>query len=185
MVDLKADKTFGLVTRLLHWSIAFLVIGLFFLGLWMRSLDYYHPWYTLAPNLHFSFGIVFFVLVVVRLIWRLFRVTPTPLGENRLEHAVAAVVHAFLYALMIALMLTGYVYATADDKAASFFGLFHVPVILHSKAVADTAGDLHEWFAYAIMALVVLHVIGALKHHYIDKDDTLRRMVSGTVLGKS
>ena len=176
---LNTKKTFGLVARFLHWSIALLVIGLFVLGLWMRSLDYYHPWYQAAPDLHTSFGLVFMALVLFRVFWSGVNVKPTPLGSARLEHAMAAVVHAFLYALMIALAITGYLYATADGKAPGFFGLYHFPVIVRSKAVADLSGDLHEWFAYVIIGVVVLHLVGAMKHHIIDRDDTLRRMVSG------
>jgi len=173
------NHTFSAGARLLHWSTALLVLGLFFLGLWMRELNYYHPWYETAPTLHIGFGIVFIGLVVVRLIWRCLHSPPALLGNNRLEHAIAFIVHALLYALMIAISITGYLYATADGKASSVFGLFHIPVIVHSKALADQSGDLHEWFSYAIIGLTALHILGALKHHVVDKDDTLRRMVSG------
>lgn len=171
--------TFSGYARLLHWSAALLVFGLFALGLWMRSLNYYHPWYNTAPQLHTSFGIVFIVLVFLRLFWRATTTPPPPLGENRLEHALAAIVHAFLYGLLIALAITGYLYASADGKASSIFGIVELPVLIRSKALADQVGDLHEWFAYAIIAIAALHVIGALKHHVIDHDDTLRRMTSG------
>ena len=176
---LNTKKTYGLVARFLHWTIALLVIGLFVSGLWMRSLDYTHPWYRAAPDLHTSFGLVFIAFLVFRISWRSVNMKPTPLGRARVEHALSAVVHAFLYAMMIAMAITGYLYASADGKAPGFFGLVHFPVILYSKTVADRSGDLHEWFAYVIIGFVVLHLVGALKHHIIDRDDTLRRMVSG------
>lgn len=173
------DRDFGLVARVLHWLIALFVFGLFFLGLWLRSLGYYDPWYNSASALHVSFGLLLVMLVVLRVFWMAFNPHPTPLGDNRLEHAAAALAHVLLYALMVGLAVTGYLYATADGSGAKLFDAVTFPPVGQTKAIADLASYLHEWFAYAIIALAIVHIIGAFKHHLIDKDDTLRRMLTG------
>ncbi|MEL6373925.1 MAG: cytochrome b [Pseudomonadota bacterium] len=167
------------LARLLHWSVALLVFGLFALGYWMRTLDYYSAWYQRAPELHTSLGMVLVVLILVRLAWRAMTRTPAALPHSRLEALAGHAAHLALYVLLIVMGITGYVFATADGKPISVFGAFELPPLIQSKVAGDLAGDVHEWAAYAIVGLAVVHALAALKHHFIDRDDTLRRMTSG------
>ena len=168
---------YGALARVLHWLMALFVVAMFALGYWMRTLDYYHPWYQSAPELHKSFGAMLIVLIVIRIFWRLTTPQPPPLSKNRLEQIGAQGVHILLYLLLVAMAITGYVFATGNGKTLSVFGLVELPSFMKSKPVADLAGDVHQWLAYTIIGLAVLHMLAALKHHFVDRDDTLRRMI--------
>ena len=117
----------------------------------------------------------------MRIIWRLVNPQPLALGHGRLERAAAALVHAGFYGLLIALVAAGYVFATGEGKAIDVFGWFSVPSVIVSKRLGDLAGIVHEWLAYTIVALAIVHILGAFKHHFVDRDETLRRMVRGSL----
>lgn len=167
---------YGWPAKALHWIMALLVIGLFALGYWMRTLGYYDPWYQRAPELHKSLGVILAALLLLRIVWRLLNQQPPALGGNALEHVIAAVTHLAFYILLIGMAISGYLFATGDGKPLSFFGLFDIAPLINSKPLADRAGEIHWWLAYSVIGLALLHIAGALKHHFVDKDDTLRRM---------
>ncbi len=170
---------YGVVSRVIHWSMAIAIISMFALGLWMRTLDYYSPWYREAPEIHKSVGIILLGLLVLRFIWRI--VTPRPGDENLtpLERRVSSVVHWGFYPLLLALMISGYLISTADGRAIEVFGLFSVPAVYEQKGMEDLAGFIHEWLAYGVIAVASVHALAALKHHLVDRDDILTRMLKG------
>ncbi|MEM8792584.1 MAG: cytochrome b [Pseudomonadota bacterium] len=170
---------YGLVARGLHWVMAIAILAMFGLGVWMRTLGYYHPWYNLAPDIHRGIGILLLLLVVLRLVWRFFNVAPDPAPGSRAERLIAAAVHAALYILLIAMMIAGYLISTADGRPLDVFGLVSVPAVIESKGAERIAGLAHEYLAYALIALAALHALAALKHHFIDRDGTLARMWRG------
>ncbi len=173
----RADA-YGLVSILLHWLTAPLVLGLFGLGLYMTSLDYYHPWYRSAPSWHKGLGVLVLTLVVLRLAWRLLSPPPHPLSPGGWERGLARWVHGLLYALLLALPLTGYLVSTADGRALPVFGWFEIPSLTGQiQHLEDIAGAVHYGLAWTLIALVALHGLGALKHHFIDRDATLLRML--------
>jgi cytochrome b561 len=168
---------YGLVSVLLHWVMAVLIIGLFTLGKYMVGLDYYHPWYQKAPDLHRGLGVIVAALFVFRLGWRLSNPHPEILGKPW-ERRAAVWVHRLFYALIAATVVSGYLITTADGQALSVFGWFEIPATIHGFGnQEDIAGVVHEWLANGMIALVVLHSLAALKHHFIDRDPTLRRML--------
>lgn len=173
---------YGAISVVLHWLVAIAVYGMFALGLWMVTLSYYDGWYHQAPELHKSIGIVLMLVLVIRLIWRRLSPPPVPLASySRLTRISAVVAHVSLYLLLFAILFSGYLISTADGKPISVFGLFDVPAtIADAGSQADLAGDIHLWLAWTVVILSVLHGLAAFKHHFIDKDDTLKRM-----LGKS
>lgn len=175
-------QRFGLVSRLLHWSVAIAVYGMFALGLWMVTLSYYDGWYHKAPDIHKSIGILLMMGLVIRLVWRAVSPPPPSLASySRLTRVAATGAHILLYLLLFAILISGYLISTADGKPVSVFGWFDVPATLSDAGVqADLAGQIHLWLAWGVVLLSALHALAALKHHFIDKDDTLRRM-----LGKS
>lgn len=172
-------EKYSRISRLFHWTSALLFIGLFAMGIWMRSLGYYDEWYQPAPELHKEIGIIFFVWMLARVIWRKLHPAPAPLSSHKAwEKKLAHIVHAALYVSIFIIMMSGYLIATADNRGIDFFGLFEVPVLINAfESQEDWAGFIHEYLAYAVMALVVLHAAGAIKHHVIDKDHTLKRML--------
>lgn len=179
-MTLKNTKSsYGLVAVVLHWVIAIGVFGLFGLGLWMVDLTYYDSWYKAAPDLHRSIGVIVVALMVLRLAWRLLNPPPNALKTHSFwERRAAHLVHAFLYLLVISMFFTGYFITTAKGQALYIFDYLSIPAfITHIEGLEDIAGDIHEWVAYTIIAMVFIHVAGALKHHFIDKDSTLSRML--------
>lgn len=170
-------ERYGLISILLHWTMAALVIGLFFLGRYMVDLDYYHPWYHRAPDIHRGLGVLSAILLVVRLAWRLGNPRPGLLGSPW-EQRAALWVHRLFYLLMAATVVAGYLLTTADGRGVDVFGWFEVPATLHGvNRQEDLAGDVHKWLANGLMGLAVLHTLAALKHHFVDRDATLRRML--------
>lgn len=173
------QEHYGLVTVLLHWLVALAVFGLFGLGVWMTGLTYYDPWYRSGPALHKSIGMLLFLLMLTRLGWRLYSPPPAPLpSHSGWERSAARAVHLGLYLLLFALMLSGYLISTADGRPIEVFGLFSIPATLTTiPRQEDLAGAVHWYLALFLMLLVALHVAGALKHHFIDHDHTLRRLL--------
>lgn len=173
-----SHKHWGVVTIVIHWLSALLIFGLFSLGLWMVELDYYDTWYRKGPDLHKSIGILLFVLTIGRLVWRRSNSTPAALGShNSRERRIAAVIHYSLYLLILTIMLSGYLISTADGHAIVVFNWLPIPATIYGIDMQeDIAGIVHLWLAVSLISLVVLHAMAALKHHFFDRDQTLKRM---------
>jgi cytochrome b561 len=170
---------YGLVTRLLHWLMAAGIIGLFVLGWWMVGLDYYSPYYTSAPHIHKSLGMILLFLLFARFAWRLANPRPDDSELTPLERRMAPLVHWGLYPLMLVLMVSGYLIPTAEGQPIDVFGIISVPALMTGENLEDTAGLIHEYAAYVIMIVVFFHTAAALKHHFHDKTSILKRMWSG------
>jgi len=170
---------YGIIAIGLHWLVAILVPGLFALGLWMVDLTYYDTWYRTAPSIHKSVGILLFALLALRVLWRLVNPRPSPEPTlSRFERRASGLVHGLLYLLLFGVMVSGYLISTADGRPIEVFGLFAVPATLTGlPGQADRAGDIHLILAMAVMVLAGVHALAALKHHFIDRDRTLIRML--------
>lgn len=173
------DQGYGMIAIVLHWLTALTVVGLFVLGLWMVELTYYDPWYRRAPAIHKAVGVLLFVGVTLRLAWRLAGPVPRPIPAHpRWEQRLAAVVHGLLYLLLFAVMVAGYLISTADGRPVDVFGLFSMPATLSGlENQEDVAGTVHLALAVALVSLAGIHALAALKHHFIDRDRTLKRML--------
>lgn len=170
---------YGLIARLLHWGMALLLLALFVLGWWATELTYYDPLYRVIPDLHRSLGVLAALLIVLRLLWRWQDRRPEPTASMSFwEHLAARIGHALLYLLMVLLPISGYLMSTADGRAVDVFGLFEIPALLApSSGREEWAGALHYYLGYGGAWLVLVHVAAALKHQFIDRDDTLRKMI--------
>lgn len=174
-----SSRRYGIISISLHWIFAIAVYAMFGLGLWMVTLSYYDGWYHQAPELHKSIGVLLMMGLVIRVIWR--HISPPPAAPK--THSIftrisAVAAHITLYALLFALLISGYLISTAEGKPISVFGIFDVPATLaDAGSQADIAGVIHLWLAWSVVILSVLHGLAALKHHFIDKDDTLKRML--------
>lgn len=177
-----SNSRYGLISILMHWLVALAVFGLFGLGLWMVGLDYYSNWYRTAPDLHKSIGLVLFAVMLARLVWRFVSpAPPAPANHGRMTRLATKAGHGFIYLALFALMISGYLISTADDRGIAVFGLFEVPATLTSiPDQADVAGLIHEYLAWALVIFSGLHALAALKHHFIDHDATLVRMFGRT-----
>lgn len=170
---------YGWITIGLHWLVAVTLFCLFGLGLWMVELDYYDPWYNRAPDIHRSIGVCLVLVMALRLIWRLMTPTPTPVpGLSKWEKRASMAVHWTFYIIVPLTGCAGYLMSTADGRAVDVFGLFEVPATVTGiQNQEDIAGNIHYYLAVILIVLATMHGLAALKHHFIDKDETLKRMM--------
>lgn len=155
---------YGLVSQGLHWGMAAGIIALFALGWWMVRLDYYDYYYTRAPALHRSTGMVILFALLLRIAWRLTSIKPARPGLTSFELKASRIVHFAFYPLLLCLMLSGYLISTADGRPIDVFGWFELPALMQNKSLSDAAGPLHRWIAYGLMVLTALHASAAIKH---------------------
>jgi len=170
-------KKYNTPARLFHWASAIIVIGLFAAGYWMVDLSYYSEWYQTAPHWHKSVGLCFVVLTLARFIWKLISNAPAIEGSE-LEKKAAKGAHHLVYLLLLTMFLSGYLISTADGRGIEVFNWFTVPGLgSFIENQEDLAGQIHEYAAYILIGLSSLHAIAALKHHFINKDNTLKKML--------
>ncbi|TCT42889.1 cytochrome b [Martelella mediterranea] len=178
---------YGALAILFHWAMALLIVGMLALGLYMSGLPQTDPQTFALFQLHKSIGFVVLLFAVLRLLWR--AVNPSPKLPSHMpvwEKGIAHLGHTGLYAMMFLLPLSGWLMVSASPWGIPtiVFNLFempHLPVpgFLGDKASAEAILKLvHEYGAYFLIALIIGHVAAAMKHHFISRDETLRRMIS-------
>lgn len=173
------EQGYGVITIVLHWLVTVMVVGLFVLGLWMVDLGYYDPWYKTGPMIHKSVGICLFILMVLRLVWKYAQTSPLPIkSHSETEIKLAKIMQLSLYVMLFILMVSGYLISTADGRAIAVFDVIQIPSMGELiDQQEDIAGVVHEYLAYTLILAVLMHGGAALKHHFIDKDNTLLRML--------
>ncbi|MEZ0496723.1 cytochrome b [Sphingomonas sp. IW22] len=163
------------VARSLHWAMAALIIFNLLAGLFHDALE---GIVRLMP-VHKATGILILTLTLVRIGWRLtHRPPPLPAETAIWERGAAHAVHLTLYSLMLAMPISGWIMSSASPNPISFYGLFDVPkfAVTRGDSLWSTAHEGHEVLGLIMLALVVLHIAAALRHHFILKDHVLRRM---------
>jgi cytochrome b561 len=161
----------------LHWLMAALILGSFGVGLYMADLPL-SPTKLQIYSWHKWAGVTAFLLVFVRLAWRIgHRPPPLPATMARWQQIAAHGGHALLYLLMIAIPLSGWLMSSAKGFQTVYFGVLPIPDLLaKNKELGDVLRDVHETLNFLMIAVVFGHVGAALKHHFIDRDDILTRM---------
>lgn len=166
----------------LHWVLALALVGIFVMGNYMSDLPF-SPQRLKLYNWHKWAGITILTLSTLRLLWRATHRPPDLPGRIISSmptwqlHAYRAT-HGVMYALFFAVPLMGWAYSSAAGFPVVVFGVLPLPdFVPASKALAETLKPLHGLLAYSLALLVVLHVAAALKHHWIDKDGLLQRML--------
>lgn len=168
----------GAVSQLFHWTSAALIVALGAIGLYMTELT--SPVAKIRIYaLHKSLGLTLLALVVLRLLWRWTRPVPGPVpGMSRHLKLAADGMHGVLYAMMIAMPLTGWLVNSSAGYPLQWFRLFNLPAIAaKDEALNALAKNLHEFGFWLLVALVVGHVGAALYHHLFLGDGTLHRML--------
>ncbi|MFT4585891.1 MAG: cytochrome b561 [Gammaproteobacteria bacterium] len=170
---------FGLVTKLLHWLIALMMLALVWLGWYMVDLTYYDKWYNQALSYHKAAGLVVLGLAAFWLGWRM--LSPSPQARESSPIWVrrsATIMHGILVLLMLVIPLTGYVISTSAGKSVSVFDWFNIPALFEiSTQLRDAAIAAHYYLAYGLCILVAGHVGAACKHQFVNRDGTLTRML--------
>ncbi|SPF80845.1 cytochrome b/b6 domain-containing protein [Pseudoprimorskyibacter insulae] len=177
---------FGSVSKVFHWIVALGIFIAFPLGILATDAPY-DTAEALAHkaqlfSFHKTLGVIVFFVALLRISWALSQPKPAPLHpERRLETFVAEVVHWALYGAMVLVPLSGWVHHAATVGFAPILWHFGqgLPFVPTSDLVAEAASAVHDTFKTVLLITVVLHVAGAIKHHVIDKDATLRRMLPG------
>jgi cytochrome b561 len=161
----------------LHALIAILVFGLFALGLYMAGLPL-SPQKLKLYSYHKWAGVSVFVLVLLRIVWRLaHKPPPFPATVSSFQARAAHAGHALLYVLLLAVPLSGWIMSSAKGFQTVWFGVLPLPDLVgKDKALGDALQLLHRYLNYAFMAVVAGHVLMALKHQFLDRDGTLGRM---------
>ncbi|MBL8271598.1 MAG: cytochrome b [Steroidobacter sp.] len=133
----------------------------------------------LLINIHKSVAIAVLALVVVRLVWRALHAPPPLSSGSALVRFIAGAGHWLLYLLMIAMPLTGWAWASSGGRPVEFLGLFELPRLLApNEAAKSFLGETHRTLAWVTAVVIVGHVLAAIKHWLIDKDDVLQSMLS-------
>jgi len=163
----------------MHWIIALLIFAAFGLGLYMTDIPGFTPTKLKLFSYHKWIGITVLIFAVLRVLWRLTHPAPGPVpGLPKWQHAAAEAAHLGLYLLILAVPLTGYLLSVAAGVKVVYLGLWELPMPFDkSDALKDIFSMAHEWLNWTMAAIVVLHILAALKHHVVDRDGTLRRMV--------
>lgn len=175
------EDRYGMVAIVLHWLMALLMIALTAVGLYMAALPdvgFNTKKITLILY-HKEFGLLALALFVLRLGWRVTQVLPKLVEHLPDWQMIAArFVHLCFYGLMFALPMTGWLMSSAAGIPVSFFGLFTLPdFVHHNDDLFATFIGIHKWLGYALVLLIAVHMGAALLHHFVFKDDTLRRIL--------
>lgn len=162
----------------MHWIVALLIFAAFGLGLYMTDIPGFTPTKLKLFSYHKWIGITVLIFAVLRVLWRLMHPAPGPVpGMPKWQHAAAEAAHVGLYLLILAVPLTGYLLSVAAGVKVVYLGLWELPMPFDkSDALKDIFSMAHEWLNWSMAAIVVLHILAALKHHVVDRDGTLRRM---------
>lgn len=178
-MQLKNNQTrYGVVAQLFHWIIVVLIIVQFVLANRAGALPLGIAKIQVLAQ-HKSFGITILGLTLLRLIWRWLNPVPAePSDMPRWQRIAARISHIGLYALLLITPVVGWLMSSARNFPVSWFGLATLPdFIAPSKAAYEVLHETHEALAMTLFFLALLHIAAALKHHFIDKDDVLRRML--------
>lgn len=190
------EATWGWGSQFFHWATALAILSTAIVGLTMEDVD--SLWFY---SLHKSLGMTVLGLVLLRMAWRVFdRRPPYPPAMPAWQRLASSGAHALIYAAMLVMPISGWLYNSAARRPLEWFGLFRIPSLtaldretqtfsvlgFDAPGFIDTpqklrslAGDLHETLFYLGALLIALHVAAALKHHLMDRDATLARMVPG------
>jgi cytochrome b561 len=162
-----------------HWLLALMLVSSFCVGLYMSGLPFSIQRLKLF-NWHKWAGMTILALTLLRLLWRLGHAPPPEAPAPHWQQLAAKATHRAMYALCLVIPLVGWAYSSAAGFQIVVFGVLPMPNLLAAdKALAELIKPWHGWLAYALAALVLLHVAAGLKHHFIDRDGLLHRMRPG------
>ncbi|TAM03012.1 MAG: cytochrome b [Paraburkholderia sp.] len=167
------------VAILLHWLIAALIVWGFALGWVMTDIPGITPTKLRYFSWHKWIGVTVLALVLVRILWRATHTAPAlPSSTHAWERLAAHAGHGVLYVLMVAIPVTGYLYSSAADMQVVYFGIWPLPKLIGpDDALKEVLRTAHVLLDYALLAVVVLHVLAVVKHQHLDRQNILARML--------
>lgn len=172
-----SDLNYGVVSRANHWLSAFIFIALIAVGLFMTELDKGDQKQALYA-LHKSMGVAIFGLMLLRLLWLKVSPNPEQISASKFEHILGHAVKGILYLAMLGMPISGWILSNSGGHDVAFFEFFVLPTLVaENEALNEIAKTLHGAFGTLLIFIVLLHIAGALKHHFVLKDSTLLRML--------
>ena len=176
--SLQPSARYGRVAIAFHWLLALLICASFAVGLYMTSLAF-SPQRLKLYNWHKWAGVTILALSALRLLWRLTHAAPAlPNSMPRWQKLASHVSHGALYVFFFAVPLTGWAYSSAAGFPIVWFGILPLPDFVDkSRELGEAIKPFHWIAAYGLASLVVLHIAAACKHHFIDRDSVLKRML--------
>lgn len=172
-----SQKTYGIISKSFHWSMALIVFGLLGVGFYFDEISYGASQFQLL-SLHKSFGLLILWMVALRLVWNRLSKKPRALSSHqKWERVLAKITHIFLYCALIGIPLSGWIMSLSGGYPVSFFEI-PLPSFIDKNADLNALSwQIHQIMAYALVIAIALHAAGAFKHHFIDNDNTLKRMI--------
>ncbi|MBA3661258.1 MAG: cytochrome b [Gammaproteobacteria bacterium] len=168
--------SYGSVAKFFHWLIALLIIAMLIYGYFLENIPKAYAGF--AYNLHKMTGITIFALVVLRMLWGAINPKPMiPPGTPMWQRLSEYLVHYTLYLCILAMPLAGWIGSSAAGKAPHLGGINFMLPIAQSKTISSASFFIHNNLAIIIIVLVSVHVLAALYHHFIKRDNILRRML--------
>ena len=184
------QQQFSHLTLLLHWLVGLTMIAMLAMGVYMAETSTYslYAW-------HKAIGFLIIFIVIPRVIWRMMNGWPKPASNySSLEHSLASITHWVLLLGTIMMPISGFLMSALGGYGVNVFGWDVVAfnpdpanpgqALAHNATVAGINHTIHEWLGYTLIGAVLLHVAGAFKHHLIDKDGTLKRMLGFKITAK-
>jgi cytochrome b561 len=178
-VTATTPQRYHAVSIAFHWLLALAIVGALGVGLYMTSLPM-SPTRLKLYNWHKWAGVTILVLSAARLLWRLRHRPPADLPAPAWQQRAAHLAHGALYVLFFAVPLAGWAYSSAAGFPIVWFGVLPLPDFVPvNRELSELIKAVHQWLAYALATLIVVHIAAALKHHFIDRDGLLQRMQPG------
>lgn len=174
------NNTFGYVAKNFHWIVAILIIAMLVMGYFLENFP--QTIHEAAYNTHKTIGIIILALVILRLGWRWYNVQPGYSATLPLFYKIIVrLAHYAIYVVILLMPLSGWVMSTAAGHVPHFLGWFYFPLpgISQDSALAGQMYQLHNTLAIVLIVLVSIHVLAALFHHFVLRDNVLTRMLPG------
>lgn len=172
--------TYSAISRANHWIVSLAFFGLLAVGFFLANVELERDARAPIMALHKATGTVMLLVVAWRVIWRLRQGFPAPVpGVAAWQVAASRFVHWGLLVTIVLMPVSGFVRSAFSGRPIDMYGLFSIPAFGKENDISEPAAMVHTAAAYVLVILLVLHIGAALKHHFVDKDATLARMLTG------
>lgn len=179
MLIRNSAKQYGLVSQILHWLMAVLIMLQFIWAWRFEQLGIGRERYELV-NQHKSIGLTILTLLLIRLLWRSFNPPPPSVAMPLWQQQAMRTVHGLIYLLLLIIPPIGWAMSSAGGFVVSWFDVVDLPALTaQNDALKESLRDLHAALAWTLAVLITGHIAAALHHHFVQKDDTLKRMLPG------
>jgi cytochrome b561 len=170
------SQQWGWLSKILHWLTAVLIFVQIPLGFYAESLKL-SPLKMDIFVWHKSLGMLVFLLLILRLLWRIKGTIPKTVGASLIQQYLAQAAHYLLYGLMVLLPISGWITSSAANIPIKLFWLIPLPALVGpDDALKSLAAEVHEISVFVLLAVLILHIGAALHHHLLLRDNTLKRM---------